>query len=134
MAAIKEIKALSDECESLGLHHRKGRPLLPVSVAQHNEYRLIFEHLLVCCELSLTHSINFAWLSTIGNAFTLLIGWVLWMLFRMDGEPLITALYRFVLTSFLIFSLTYWKTMDWTMASLQNLPVIFWGLTASTPT
>ena len=108
--------------------HGLRQHLLSILLAQHNEYRLIFEHLLVCCELSLTHSVDFTLLGALGNAFPLLIGWALWMLLRLDQEPLTTALYRFLPTSLLIFSLTYWETMDWTMASLQNLPVIFWGL------
>ncbi len=104
--------------------------VLYVIQAQHSDYKLIFEHLILILQLGFTHHINLAYTNAIGNSFVFLIAFVLWKLTRVPGENVTRALRRFVPISFLFFALTYWETLDWAMASLQNLPVVFWALTS----
>jgi hypothetical protein len=102
--------------------------MMQVATAQHNEYKLVFEHLLFVSELSLTHHLNFAFLTTVGNLFLLPIGYLLWRTYQGDEKELYQRLLGFLPISLLFFSLTYWETLNWAMTSLQQLPVVFFSL------
>jgi hypothetical protein len=102
--------------------------LLLIATAQDNEYKLGFEHLVVAAELSLTHRLNFAFLTMAGDLFLLPIGYLLWLTYRDNQKSLNECLLAFVPVSLLFFSLTYWEVLNWAVTSLQQLPVIFFSL------
>lgn len=104
--------------------------ILDIAAAQHNEYKLGFEHAIVASELELTHHLNFRFLTALGNCFLLAIGYLLWRIYSSDGERLDSRLIEFLPVSLLFFALTYWENLDWAMTGLQNTPVIFFCLLA----
>jgi hypothetical protein len=115
-------------------HSVKDKVLL-VAAAQHTEYKLVFEHAVVGVELGLTHRLNFSFLETVGDLFLLPIGWLLWLTYGGSGRGLRSGsfrerLVRFLPVSLIFFGLAYWETLNWAMAGLQNLPVIFFSFLA----
>jgi hypothetical protein len=102
--------------------------VLQIATAQHNEYKLGFEHLILASELSLTHHISFAFLTNLGNLFLLPIGYLLWKTYQGDEERLDRRLLYFLPISLVFFSLTYWETLNWAMTCLQQVPVVFFSL------
>jgi hypothetical protein len=104
--------------------------LLDIATAQTIEYKIIFEHFIEASEFELTHHINFALLTGLGDLFLLLIGYLLWRVYREDERDLNQRLLAFLPISFIFFSMTYWETLNWATADLQNLPVIFFSLLA----
>lgn len=100
--------------------------LLEIALVQYNFYKLLFQHAVVASELALTHHINFAFLTSFGDLFLVGIFGLLWCSF--ERQPLKSKLIRFLPISLLFFSLTYWETLNWAMAALQNIPVIFFAL------
>ena len=95
---------------------------------QHNEYKLIFEHLIVASDLELVGYVNFGFLIALGNLFLLPLAYLLWRIHVSEEGPSNRLLLKFVPISLLFFSLTYWETLDWAMAGLQNIPVILFVL------
>lgn len=107
-----------------------GERLRFLIAAQHVDYKLIFEHVAVIAELSVLHRINFSLLMVLGDLFVLGILCLLWRLsFRGEADDR-RRLILFVPVSVMLFSLNYAETLDWAMAGLQNLPVIFFSLGA----
>jgi hypothetical protein len=104
--------------------------VLEIVTAQHNEYKLGFEHSIVASEMELTHHLNFAFLISLGNFFLLPIGYLLWRTHQADESDLNSRLLYFLPISFLFFSLTYWENLNWAMAGLQNIPVVLFSLLA----
>jgi hypothetical protein len=98
--------------------------LVDVASKQYNEYKLGFEHSIVASELGLTHHLNFSFLTVLGDLFLLPIGYLLWQTYKRDEADLDSRLLEFLPISLFFFSLTYWETMNWAMAELQNLPVV----------
>ena len=96
--------------------------------AQHVQYKLWFEHLVVLVEYAITGKINFFLLQQIGNTFVLLIAAVLWLMFRPPSRTLTERLLLFGPVLFLLFAPRYEETLDWAMAGLQNLTVLFFSL------
>jgi hypothetical protein len=111
------------------LHGFKAKAL-DVATAQSNDYKLGFVHLVVALELELTGQLNFGFLVTLGNLLLLAIGYLLWCGYRSDRSTLNQQLLQFVPVSLLFFSLTYWESLNWAMAGLQNLSVILFSLLA----
>jgi hypothetical protein len=101
-----------------------------VAAAQHNEYKLVFEHAVVAVELILTHRLNFSFLTAIGNLSVLPIGYVLWRGYPIDNGGLDAKLREFFPVSLIFFAVGYWETMNWSMAGLQNIPVVLFSLLA----
>lgn len=95
---------------------------------QHNEYKLIFEHLIVALQLRLIGRLNFSFLVAMGNLFLLPIAFLLWRIHLSEERPSNWRLLEFAPISLLFFSLTYWETLDWAMAGLVNVPVVFFAL------
>ncbi len=95
---------------------------------QHNEYKLIFEHLIVVADLELAGHLNFGFLIALGNLFLLPLAYLLWRIHVSEDGPSNKLLLRFLPISLLFFSLTYWETLNWAMAGLQNIPVILFVL------
>jgi hypothetical protein len=104
--------------------------LLYIATAQTIEYKIIFEHFIEASEFELTHHINFAFLTGLGDLVLLLIAYLLWRVYGEDGRDLNQRLLAFLPISFIFFSMTYWETLNWATADLQNLPVIFFSLLA----
>jgi hypothetical protein len=101
-----------------------------IATTQTIEYKIIFEHFIVASEMELTHHINFALLTGLGDLFLLPIGYLLWRTYRDQDADLNQRLLAFLPISLLFFSLTYWETLNWSTADLQNVPVIFFSLLA----
>ena len=104
--------------------------LIEIVAWQHNEYKLIFEQAVVALMYAVTGCVNFIELLLLGNAFVLLIGCVLWLYFRTDQAVSRKHLVAFVPVVFLLFNLQYAETVNWAAGSLQNLPVLAFGLLA----
>ena len=103
--------------------------LLDVASAQHNEYKLGFEHSIVASELELTHQLNFRFLTAFGNCFVFAIAFLLWLTYSGRGD-LKSRLVRFLPISLLFFSLTYWENLNWATTELQNIPVVLFSFLA----
>jgi hypothetical protein len=104
--------------------------LLAIATTQTIEYKIIFEHFIVASEMELTHHVNFALLTAIGDLFLLPIGYLLWRTYQEREADLDQRLLAFLPISLLFFSLTYWETLNWSTADLQNVPVICFSLLA----
>ena len=102
--------------------------ILEIAAEQHNEYKLAFEHAIVAAELELTHHLNFAFLTTLGDLFLLPIAYLLWCTYRLKELDPVRQVLAFLPISFLFFALTYWENLNWAMTGLQNTPVILFSL------
>jgi hypothetical protein len=102
--------------------------VLDIAAAQHNEYKLGFEHSVVASELELTHHLNFTFLTVVGDLFLLPIGYLLWRTYQGDEKDLDRRLLYFLPISLLFFSLSYWENLNWAMTGLQNTPVVLFSL------
>jgi len=112
--------------------HLHGFPakILDIATTQNNDYKLGLVHFVVAIELEFTGRLNFAFLVTLGNSCLLAIAYLLWHVYRRQEIPLNQQLLEFVPISLLFFSLTYWETVNWAMAGLQNFSVILFSLLA----
>lgn len=113
-----------------GQLHGFTAKVLDIATTQSNDYKLGFVHLIIAMELELTGHLNFAFLVTFGNLFLLAIAYLLWVVYRQNGSALNQQLLEFLPISLLFFSLTYWESVNWAMAGLQNLSVIMFSLLA----
>jgi hypothetical protein len=110
------------------LHGFVPKTLLILS-AQHNEYKLIFEHLVVALELLATRQIHYSALVLLGNLFmpaTLLVYWRA----SFPDISLARRLLRFAPITLLFLQLNYVETLDWAMSGLQMMPVVFFSVLA----
>jgi hypothetical protein len=96
--------------------------------SQHNEYKLFFVHALVWVQTTLLGHVNFAQLSVLGDSAVLIIAVLLWSMFLPGQKDLGRRLAYFVPVSWILFELQYFETLNWAMASLQNLWVIVFSL------
>jgi hypothetical protein len=110
--------------------HGVAARCLYVVAAQHNEYKLIFEHAIVAAELALTHRVNFSFLAALGNLSVLPIGYMLWRGYPIENGGLDAKLREFIPVSLLFFTAGYWETMNWPMGGLQNITVVMFSLLA----
>jgi hypothetical protein len=113
-----------------GQMHGFTEKVLHVATAQTNDYKLGFLHFVVALQLELTGCLNFGSLITLGNFLLLAIAYLLWRVYRREGSDLNQQLLEFVPVSLLFFSLTYWESLNWAMAGIQNLSVIMFSLLA----
>jgi hypothetical protein len=104
--------------------------VLQIATTQTNDYKLGFVHFIIAMELELTGQLNFSFLVILGNSCLLAIAYLLWRVYRREENALNQQLLEFVPISLLFFSLTYWESLNWAMAGLQNLSVIFFSLLA----
>lgn len=95
---------------------------------QHNEYKLWLDSSVAWFEFRLLGHVNFRCLCLIGDSFVLLTGFVLWVMFLPTCTDTVRRLILFIPVSLLLFQLSYAETLNWAMASLQNLPVIFFSM------
>ncbi len=96
--------------------------------SQQNEYKLFFVHALVLVQTTLLGHVNFAQLSVLGDSAALIIAVLLWSMFLPGQKDLSRRLAYFVPVSWILFELQYFETLNWAMASLQNLWVIVFSL------
>jgi hypothetical protein len=104
-----------------------GAKALHLLVAQHAEYKLLFENCIFVIERAWLGHVSFLVLMALGNAFVLLIFLLLWRASLVQVAPWRRAL-LIAPTAYLLFQLQYASTLDWAMGSLQNLPVLFFAL------
>lgn len=104
--------------------HSAQDKLLYVIAAQHDEYKLIFEHAVMAAQLALVHHISISFLVTLGNLMLLPIAYACWRNYFAGKSDLRIRLALFLPISFLLFQLNYAETLDWSMGSLQNVAVI----------
>ena len=123
----KAILAFADEYGELPSLKAK---LLDIATKQFNEYKIGFEHSVIASEIELTHHLNFAFLTALGDLLLLPIAYLLWRTFEEDQSDLNRRLLDFLPISLLFFSLTYWENLNWAMTGLQNTPVIFFSFLA----
>lgn len=102
------------------------------AASHHNEYRLIFENAIFILQFKTFSHVNFAVLAFIGDAFVLLIFYLLWISFLPAEQDQTRRLSLFLPVPFLLFQMNYAETLNWSMAGLQNLPVIAFSLAALT--
>jgi len=107
----------------------KGK-VLDVATTQTNDYKLVFPHFIVAIEMELNGHLNFKFLVAFGNLLLLPIAYLLWRTYQTDAGNQNQRLIEFIPISLLFFSLTYWESLDWAMAGLQNISVIFFGFLA----
>ncbi|HUY82665.1 MAG TPA: hypothetical protein VMU92_13145 [Acidobacteriaceae bacterium] len=96
---------------------------------QYNEYKLLFENAIFAVQVLVFKSINFRVLSALGDLFVLFLALLLWKMFFPQEGSTIRRLIYFVPVTWFVFQMQYVETLNWSMASLQNLPVIFFSLT-----
>lgn len=110
--------------------HSLGDKFLYFITAQHNEYKLFFEHAVVWLQYAVWGHINFSPLCALGNLLVLPIAVLLWKMFLPACSDKTMKLALFVPVPWLLFQLQYGETLDWAMAGLQNLPVVLFALAA----
>jgi hypothetical protein len=101
-----------------------GQKMLYTITAQHNEYKLIFEHIVLLGEYGLLGHANFALLNVIGGISVLLLAVVLWNMFLPDTQDRLRRLTLFLPVILLLFQLQYYSNLTWATTALQNVPVI----------
>ena len=106
------------------------RKLLAIAAAQHNEYKLAFEHAVVATDLAFTHHLNFLFLAILGDLTLLPIAYLLWKIYKVPQSDLATRLAAFLPISLIFFGLTYWEALDWPMSGLQNSAIVMFSLAA----
>jgi hypothetical protein len=98
--------------------------------AQHNEYKLFFEHGIVWLEFAIFGHIHLRLLCALGNGFILLLAILLWKMFLPNHKDFASRLAFFVPASWLLFQLQYIGALNWAMTSLAGLSVLFFSLGA----
>ena len=129
---VLNVPFLDDYQAILGLaNHAAGlspwNQLSYLLTAQHNEYKLVFEHGIVWTEFLILKRIDFRILCVIGDLSVVLIGIALWRMFLPSRDFAARAM-LFVPVAWLLFQLQYVETLNWAMTSLQNLPVVAFSL------
>ncbi len=109
------------------LHGLRAK-VLYILTAQHNEYKLVFEHAIFAAQFYIVGHVNFLVLMALGNSFVLLTLLLLWKVFVVPGAPPGQRVVLFAPVVYLFVQLHYAETLDWSMAALQNIPVIFFAL------
>jgi hypothetical protein len=98
--------------------------------AQHNEYKLYFVNGMAWLQVALLGHIDFRILSAIGDGFVLLLAILLWKMFLPHHKDLAARLTLFIPVSWLLFQLQYFETLNWSMAALQNIPILVFSFAA----
>lgn len=123
----KAILGFADEYSELPTLKDK---LLQIATEQFNEYKIGFEHSIIASEIELTHRLDFAFLTALGDLMLLPIAYLLWRTFKEDKSDLNRRLLDFLPISLLFFTLNYWENLNWAMTGLQNTPVILFSFLA----
>jgi hypothetical protein len=113
--------------QMVGLHSFSARAYYFLT-AQHNEYKLFFGHAVVWAQYCLQGRVNFFTLFLVGNSFVLLLAILLFKMLLPEYPEFSRRVAFFIPVSWLVFQLQYWETLNWAMASLQNVSVIVFAL------
>jgi hypothetical protein len=97
---------------------------------QHNEYKLFLEEGVVWAQLALLGHVNFVQLCLLGDSAVLVLALLLWSMFLPNEKDLAKRLAYFAPVAWLLFQLEYRETLNWAMASMQNLWVLVFSLGA----
>lgn len=97
---------------------------------QHNEYKLVFENIIFIAQHEFFGGINFAALSMLGNAFVLALFVLILSTFKNSTLSNSMRIATALPVGFLIFQLQYASTLNFSMAGLQNIPVLVFSLLA----
>src|ERR1700722_348862 len=97
---------------------------------QHNEYKLFFVDGVAWAQFALLGHVNFAQLCVLGDSAVLVLAFILWSMFLPGHKDLARRLALFVPVAWLLFQMVYWGSLNWPLASLQNLWVIVFSLGA----
>jgi hypothetical protein len=95
---------------------------------QHNEYKLAFENALFALQYEVFGHVDFTSLSMLGNAFVLLLFALLASAFRTGGQNDGARVLALLPVGLVLFQLQYASTLNFSMAGLQNLPVLAFAL------
>jgi hypothetical protein len=98
--------------------------------AQHNEYKLFFEHVLFWAQLQFSGLINLKLLCMLGDSFAVWLCAVLWKMFSPHHSRVAIRVSCFAPVSWLIFQLQYAQTLNFAMGALQNLSVLVFSFSA----
>lgn len=101
---------------------------LYIFTAQHNEYKLIFEHWFVVTEFGLLRHVNFVLINAIGSLSVLLLAVALWKMFLPQLQDDFRRLTLFLPVILLLFQLQYYENLTWPTTALQNIPVVPFSL------
>jgi hypothetical protein len=81
-------------------------------------------------QFALLGHVNFAQLCVLGDSAVLVLAFILWSMFLPGQKDIARRLALFVPVAWLLFQMEYWETLNWALASLQNLWVIVFSLGA----
>lgn len=96
--------------------------------SQHCEYKLFFVQAVAWGQFAVKGRLNFAELCVLGDSAVLVLALILWRMFLPRERDLAKRLAFFVPVAWLLFQLQYFETLNWAMASLQNLWVLVFAL------
>lgn len=127
---LDDYDALLEFVNRLAQAKGAGAKFLWLLAAQHNEYKLIWVHGLALAQVELLGHVNFAQLCVVGDIAVLVLAFLLWSMFLPEERDLARRLAFFVPVAWLLFQLGYCDTLNWAMASLQNIWTIVFSLAA----
>lgn len=105
--------------------HSTHEKFLGVLTAQHNEYKTIFANAVFVVQYWALGHVNFIILEVLGNSFVLLLFAVLYKMWTLDSRVINNRLFLFIPTSWILFQLQYYGTLNFPSAGLQNVPILF---------
>jgi hypothetical protein len=95
---------------------------------QHNEYKLILVNLIFASQYMLFGHLDFVVLSMIGSASVIIIYMLLLNIFKITTNNLWIRYLSLLPVSLLLFQLQYASTINFSMASIQNISVLAFSL------
>lgn len=101
-----------------------GAERLDLLFAQHNEHRIVFTKIISVLTHQILGEVDFRILIFIGNASLVVILYVLYLLFKKLGVPVL----YFLPVPYLLFSIRLWGNATWAMASIGNYYVLLFSL------
>lgn len=99
-------------------------------LSQYNQYKLFFEHALFWTQLELLGHLDLKILCILGDSFVVWLAILLWKMFLPHAADFPARLTLFIPIPWLLFQLQYAQTLNFAMAALQNLPVLFFSFAA----
>jgi hypothetical protein len=97
---------------------------------QHGEYKLFFVDGVAWAQFALLGHLNFAQLCVLGDSAVIPLGLILWSMILPGYKDQATRLALFAPVAWSLFQMMYWGTLNWPLATLQNLWVIAFSLGA----
>jgi hypothetical protein len=104
--------------------------LIYLIAAQQNEYKTIFSHAMFWLQHALFGTLDLRLTCALGNLFVFGIGFACWKMFLPREPNLARRLLLFLPATLLLFQLNFAETLNWAYPGLQNIPVVFFAITA----